>query len=216
MGPSFVVMSSKEINFTRPTGTSVDSELESCQMPASLTAVALQPNPKKVSRWKKFHSGMIRALNVSREEGFDSRKTLSPFLFTHKEDKSLRHVAMVAKFPEDHKPKTSLKKWIRTVSNFNDLIQFHLTCQMLAKFSGVESERTVSKLRKRKRKFCVGFTYSTKQARVIRKFYVAVVQRRLRHVQFKTAWCTCKVVVLLLYIMLLLFSVHVAVAVVVT
>ena len=89
---------------------------------------------------------------------------------------------------------------------------------MLAKFSGVESERTVSKLRKRKRKrkFCVGFTYSTKQARVIRKFHVAVVQRRLRNVQFKTAGCTCKVVVLLLYIILLLFSVHIAVAVVVT
>ena len=133
-----------------------------------------------------------------------------------RENKSLRLVAMVAKFPEDHKPKTSLKKWIRTVSNFNDVIQFHLTFQMLAKFSGVESERTVSKLRKRKRKFCVGFTYSTKQARVIRKFHVAVVQRRLRNVQSKTAWCTYKVVVLLLYIMLLLFSVHVAVAVFVT
>ena len=92
-----------------------------------------------------------------------------PLSFSHKppgqkrEDKSLRLVAMVAKFPEDHKPKTSLKKWIRTVSNFNDLIQFHLTFQMLAKFSEVESERTVSKLRQRKRKFCVGFTYSIKQ-----------------------------------------------------
>ena len=53
---------------------------------------------------------MIRALNVSREEGFDSRKTLSPFLFTRREDKSLRHVAMVAKFLEDNKPKTSLKR----------------------------------------------------------------------------------------------------------
>ena len=53
---------------------------------------------------------MIRALNVSREEGFDSRKTLSPFLFTHGEDKSLRHVAMIAKFLEDNKPKTSLKR----------------------------------------------------------------------------------------------------------
>ena len=152
---------------------------------------------------------MIRALNVTREEGFDSRKTLSPFLFTHREDKSLRHVAMVAKFLEDNKPKTSLKRWIRNVSNFNDLIQFHVTCQMLAKFCAVKSERTVSKLRKRKRKFCVGFTCSIKQARVIRKFQVAVVQRRLRNVQFKTAWCKCKAVVLLLYIILLLFAVHV-------
>ena len=151
---------------------------------------------------------MIRALNVSREEGFDSCKALSPFLFTHREDKS-RHVAMVAKFLEDNKPKTSLKKWIRTVSNFNDLIQFHLTCRMLAKFCAVKSERTVSKWRKRKRKFCVGFTYSIKQAREIGKFHVTVVQRRLRNVQFKTAWCTCKAVVLLLYIILLLFAVHV-------
>ena len=68
-------------------------------------------------------------------------------------EKSLCHVAMVAKFLDDNKPKISLKKWIRTVSNFDDLIQFHLICQMMAKFSGVESERTVSKFRKRKRKF---------------------------------------------------------------
>ena len=65
----------------------------------------IKAEPEKgIGLKKKFHSGMIRALNVSREEGFDSRETLSPFLFTHREDKSLRHVAMVAKFPEDHKP----------------------------------------------------------------------------------------------------------------
>ena len=68
-------------------------------------------------------------------------------------EKSLCHVAMVAKFLDDNKPKISLKKWIRTVSNFDDLIQFHLICQMMAKFSGVKSERTVSKFRKRIRKF---------------------------------------------------------------
>ena len=38
------------------------------------------------------------------------------------------------------------------VSNFIDLILFHLICHMLTKFSGVESESTVSKFRKRKRK----------------------------------------------------------------
>ena len=32
------------------------------------------------------------------------------------------------------------KKGIRTVSNFISLIQFHLICQMLVKFSGVEWE----------------------------------------------------------------------------
>ena len=62
---------------------------------------------------------------------------------------------MIAKFLDDNKPKT----W--TVSNFIDLIQFHLICQMLAKFSEVEFERTVSKFWKRKRKFlcCVHLLY---------------------------------------------------------
>ena len=65
-----------------------------------------------------------------------------------REEKSLRHVAMVVKFLDDNKPKTSLKKSIHTVSKFIDLIQFHLICQMLAQFSGIESKRTVSKFRK--------------------------------------------------------------------
>ena len=72
---------------------------------------------------------------------------------TNGEEKSLRHVAMVAKCLVDNKPKTSLKKGIRVVSNYIDLIQFQLICQMLAKFSGLESKRTISKLRKRERKF---------------------------------------------------------------
>jgi len=38
---------------------------------------------------------------------------------------------------------------------FIDLIQFYLICQMLAKFSGVETERTVPKLRKRIFLYCV-------------------------------------------------------------
>ena len=63
------------------------------------------------------------------------------------------------------------------VSNFIDLILFHLICRMLAKFSGVEPESTVSKFRKRKRKrpFFDALTYSIKRAREIRKFPVAVV-----------------------------------------
>ena len=52
---------------------------------------------------------------------------------------------------------------------------------MLAKFCGVQSERTVSKLEKEKENFCVA--YSIKRAREIRKFHVAVLQRRLRNVQ---------------------------------
>ena len=54
---------------------------------------------------------------------------------------------------------------------------------MLAKISGVKSERTVSKFRKRKRKFCVVLTYFVKRVGEIRKFYVAVMQRQLRNVQ---------------------------------
>ena len=53
---------------------------------------------------------------------------------------------------------------------------------MLAKFSGVESKRTVFKFRYRK-KYIVVFTDYIKQAREIRKFHVAVVQRRLRTVE---------------------------------
>ena len=41
---------------------------------------------------------------------------------------------------------------IRIVLNFIALIQFYSICQMLAKFSRVESEKTESKFRNRKRK----------------------------------------------------------------
>ena len=50
---------------------------------------------------------------------------------------------------------------------------------MFAKFSDVESERTLSKLQKES--LCVG--YSIKWASEIRKFHVAVLQRRLRIIQ---------------------------------
>ena len=53
---------------------------------------------------------------------------------------------MVAKFLDDNKPKIHLKSKF-AVSNFIDLIQFHLICQILAKFSGVESKGTVSEFR---------------------------------------------------------------------
>ena len=74
-------------------------------------------------------------------------------------------VAMVAKFLNDNKPKTS-RKWIRTVSNFVDLIQFQFICSLilLGKFSEVESGRTVSKCRKRKRKILCFFHYSKQRA----------------------------------------------------
>ena len=57
------------------------------------------------------------------------------FFWLHdNKEKSLRHVAMVAKFLDDNKAKTSLKKWIRTASNFIDLIQFLLICKVIGEF----------------------------------------------------------------------------------
>ena len=47
--------------------------------------------------------------------------------------------------------KTSLKKWIRTVSNFIDLIYFHLVCQMLAKFPGLNPKGPYLSLEKEKK-----------------------------------------------------------------
>ena len=67
---------------------------------------------------------------------------------------------------------------------------------MFAKFSGVESQRTVSNLEKERENFRV--VYSIKRAREIRKFHVAVLQRRLRNVQKSVQKSTCKVVVLLI------------------
>ena len=103
---------------------------------------------------------------------------------------------MVVKFLNDNKPKTSLKKWIHTVSNIIDFIQFHLICQILAKFLGLNPKRRYLSVQKGKEIFYVVFTCSIKRAREIRKFHVAVVQRRLRNVQKSVI--TRKVVVLLI------------------
>lgn len=69
----------------------------------------------------------------------------------------LRHVAIVVKFLDDSKPKTSLKKLIRTVSNFDDLIQFYLICQMLRNFLGLNPKGPC--LRLEKDNFCVVLAY---------------------------------------------------------
>ena len=60
---------------------------------------------------------------------------------------------MVAKLLDDNKARDSLKKYIRTVSNFIDLIQFRLISQMLAKFFGYfELEGPYLSLEKEKEK----------------------------------------------------------------
>ena len=59
------------------------------------------------------------------------------------------------------------------------------------KFSGVESERTISKFKKKKENSCVVFTYTMKQAHRIRPFYVTVMQRWLRNVKKKNVMHSC-------------------------
>ena len=54
---------------------------------------------------------------------------------------------------------------------------------MLAKFSRLNPKGPYLSLEKEKESFCVVLTYSTERALEIRKFYVAVLQQRLRNVQ---------------------------------
>ena len=56
---------------------------------------------------------------------------------------------------------------------------------MLAKFSGLNPKGPYVSLEKEKQNFCVVPTYSINRAREIRKFHVAVVQRRQGNVQKK-------------------------------
>ena len=74
----------------------------------------------------------------------------------NREEKSLRHVAIVAKFLDDNKPIKSLKSPFALFQTLPILFSFN---------------------------FCVVFTYSIKRAREIRKSHVVVVQRRQRNVQ---------------------------------
>ena len=73
---------------------------------------------------------------------------------SNREEKSLRRVAMVAKFLDDKKPKIDLKRefaLFQTKTIF--FFQFRLICQKLAKFSGGNPEESYLSLEKRKRKF---------------------------------------------------------------
>ena len=73
---------------------------------------------------------------------------------SYREEKSLCHIAMVAKFLDDNKPKASLKKRIHTVTNLIDLIQFHLICHMLAKFQGLNPKGQYLSLEKKRQFLC--------------------------------------------------------------
>ena len=114
----------------------------------------------------------------------------------YREEMSLSHVATVAKFLNENKPKRSLKSEFALFQTTSIFFNFILFVKCWRNLSRVESERTLSKFRKRQRKFYVVFTYSLKRVREIRKwrFHVVVVRRRLRNVQ--KGVITCNVVVL--------------------
>ena len=109
-----------------------------------------------------------------------NNKIIRIVTFYNREEKSSRHVAMVAKFPDDNKPKTSLKKWICTVSNSIDLIQFHLNNYL--ENLGEVVTGWIPKDHIEKENFCAVFTNSVKHVHEIRKF-VADLQRQQRNVQ---------------------------------
>ena len=92
---------------------------------------------------------------------------------------------MVAKFLDDNKPKTSLKKWIHTVSKFIDLIQFHLIFQKCWRnFLGLNPKGLYLSLEKEKENFVLcSSTPSMQACPRNQKFHVAVVQRWLTNVQ---------------------------------
>ena len=81
--------------------------------------------------------------------------------------------------------KKSLKKGIRTASNFIALIPTRSIRQMLADFSGVEFIKVCIEVEEKKQteSRCIVFTSSTN--RKIKHFHLVVVQRRQRNVQEK-------------------------------
>ena len=70
---------------------------------------------------------IMRALQYTVNKNKNSTSELNLITY-YREEKPLRHIVMVTKFLDDNKPKTSLKKWICTISNFMDIILFHFIC----------------------------------------------------------------------------------------
>ena len=74
----------------------------------------------------------------------------------------MRHVAMVAKFLDDNKPKATDQKHHLKVN----LYSFKL---ILVNFSVAEFKRTYLSSEREKENLCVVFTYSTKRATTAKK-----------------------------------------------
>ena len=99
----------------------------------------------------------------------------------NREERSLRHVVLVAKFLDDNKPKIHQKENLHRFKLHRSYLISVIKFVKVGDIFLVESERTVSKLRKKKTKIFGWFTDSMKRALEIRKFHVAVVQPRQRN-----------------------------------
>ena len=107
-----------------------------------------------------------------------SRKYIDLIKWQSREEKSLRHVAMVAK----------ISGWQQTEVN-SHCFKLHRSYSISFHVSNVEEISELNpkgrylSLQKAKDNLCVVFTYSIKRACKIRRFHVAVEQRRLRNLQ---------------------------------
>ena len=97
-------------------------------------------------------------------------------------EKSLRHVTMVAKVLDDSKPIKSHKSLFPLFQTLPILFSFIQFGKSWRNFLWDIIYCHLS-LEKESDSFCVVLTYYIKQAHEIRKFHVAVVQRRQRNVQ---------------------------------
>ena len=79
------------------------------------------------------------------------------------------------------RPKTSLKKYVRSASNFNALLPSSSIRQIWRFFLELNSNRLYQSSGKEKEGRCLAFTPSTE--REIRQFHVVAVQRRRENVQ---------------------------------
>ena len=115
--------------------------------------------------------------NKTKEEKMVSLKPQkNDILLQNREGKLLRHVAMVAKFVDDNKPKIHLRSKFALHRCYS--VSFNLS--YVGEIFWIESERTVFEFRKlRPRNFlcCVDLLMK------LGKFHVAVVQRWLKNVQ---------------------------------
>ena len=130
-------------------------------------------------------------------------------LLSNREEKSLHHVAMVAKFLDDNKLIRSLKSLFAL---FQTSLNPYSISFNLANLGEIFFGPYLS-LENESDSFCVVFTSSIKWAHEIRTFHVIVVQQQQRNVQNSMTNAHAKL--LFVKISILFFAVLLAVAIIV-